>query len=184
MRNTKRFLFLSQSTLPEVKTCKVIFNVHYTCIHVCPIPIIHLFEFWHCFPGFCKIVIIQDQAYSTGSACHFVNFKLLERQTACDCFSALACGTEGATGLAVQLSLHRLCSQDVATCCSTASGSLWCWTTAPPSLHHHAWPTKAAAYAYFFQVQSSTYCVLPSITNLAYLATSQMFVLFCFFFMF
>lgn len=72
----------------SLNTCKLICNIHCTCIHMCPIPIFHPSEFWHCFPGFCKIVIIQDQADSTGSAGHFINFKLLERKTSCDCFSA------------------------------------------------------------------------------------------------
>lgn len=72
LESETRFLFL--------KILKFIFNIHCTCIHICPIPILHVFVFQHSFPSFCKIVIIHDQAHSTGSAGHFVSFKQLKRQ--------------------------------------------------------------------------------------------------------
>lgn len=76
-----RFLFL--------KISRLIFNVHYTCINICPSPIIHVFEFWHSFPGFCKTVIIQDEAHPPRSAGHFVSLNLLKRMTSSENYCSL-----------------------------------------------------------------------------------------------
>lgn len=130
-----RFLFL--------KIRKLILNIHCTCIHVCTIPILHVFVFQHSFPSFCKIVIIQDQTHSTGSAGHFVSFKQLKRKTPGEtpalssrCSSAVGSGTAGyrARWPPVQAALpEQLCSQGLAVPCPTAFGSRCriapCWTT-------------------------------------------------------
>lgn len=106
-----------------MKIHKLVFNIHCTRIHVCPIPILQVFGFRHCFPGFCKTVIIQDQAHSTGSASHFVSFELLKRRAIGEmtalssrCISALASGTAGqrASWLSPKAALPiQLCSQDL-----------------------------------------------------------------------
>lgn len=144
----------------SLNICKLICNVHCTCIHVCPIPIFHLSEFWHCFPGFCKIVIIQDQANSTGSAGHFINFKLLERKISCDCFSALVL----AQRVKSQLAFHLGSSSHIALL--PGLGHVLPHSKTEPiscSLHRYTPPTRGVNIHPLLCAYLSTCCLSPSI---------------------
>lgn len=138
-----------------MKARKLICNVHGTCIHVRPVSIFHIFGFWHCFPGFCKTVIIQDQAHSTGSASHFVSFKLSKRKTTGETtalssrpFSALAKWHSRVTS--------QLASSLGSFPYTALTPRTWQCIAPPPlgvcvqsDLHHHAQPTWGAALSCF-----------------------------------
>lgn len=107
-----------------------------TCIHVSPTPIPQLSQCRDFFPGFCKTVIIEDQAHSPGPATHFVSLKLLKRkniaQAALLFSSAHTSGIAGlsATWLSRQLSLYNI----AANSCLATFGTL-------PSITAHSPPT-------------------------------------------